>query len=191
MKRPREEDAGHLECKKADGDDGQQTKRPAASAGVDVISREGGGGGRPSPRLYVGGLHRSVTEGEILKLFLPHGRVLKEDFPFHLHGPRKGEPRGYAFLEFERTAEAARAIAALDGKQLRGRRLLVRYVREQETMPTDPRSFLSKAQAKAKAKAGRPVEKPPSSSSGRGARDGGEESALDAKIRALKAMLQK
>lgn len=166
------------------------------------ISRHGGaGGGRPCPRLFVGGLHRSVKEGEILRLFLPYGRIVKEDFCWHTAGPRKGEPRGYAFVEFETTAEAGKAIAAMDGKELRGRRLQVRYVREQEFQPTDPRDFVATRKAKAAKASARPSSDPgvaPSSSrGGKGRRSreeaGGvsaEESTLDARIRALKAMIQ-
>lgn len=78
MKRPRAEEK-------------ESTAKTTATTAADG----GGGGGRPSPRLYVGGLHKSVKEGEILRLFVPHGRVVKEEYPFHMHGPRKGEPRGY------------------------------------------------------------------------------------------------
>ena len=68
-------------------------KRPAPAAAAGAAS--GAGGGRPSPRLWVGGLHKTVKEGDILRLCVAHGRVVKEDYPFHMHGPRKGEPRGY------------------------------------------------------------------------------------------------
>jgi hypothetical protein len=165
-----------------------------------------------------------VKEGEVLRLFLPYGRVVKSDFCWHTAGPRKGEPRGYAFLEYATTEEASRAIAALDGRELRGRRLQVRYVKEQEAQPSDPRAFLSKARAKASARASgktRPASPAPASAHGNagaasavrppgpgaaGGKGGGgggggagrgeeeeetrEESALEAKIRALKAMLQ-
>lgn len=96
----------------------------------------------------------------------------------------------YAFVEYETTAEAAAAMAALDGTAFKGRRLQVRFVREQEALPTDPRAFWGKA------KRGARVAAVDGSSSFRGSLGGGkrgkesEESALDAKIRALKAMLQ-
>ena len=159
----------------------------------------------------------------MLRLFMPFGRVVRCDFCWHTQGPRKGEPRGYAFLEYATTEEAARAIAAMDGKGFRGRRLQVHYVREQEAQATDPRAFIAKAKAKASggassasssssaqhhrrapAAGGRhgPVvaPAPPSAAAaGAGGNNGrrggerggrGEESAVEAKIRALKAILQ-
>lgn len=101
-------------------------------------------------------------------------------------------------MEYETTAEAARAMAALDGKEFKGgRRLQVRFVREQGALPTDPRAFLAKAKA---AKTGGTATAADGAASGGSGAGGGskrrreessEESALDAKIRALKAMLQK
>lgn len=137
----------------------------------------------------MGGLHRSVREGEFLRLFLPYGRIVKEDFCWHTAGPRKGEPRGYAFVEYETTAEATQAMAAMDGKELRGRTLHVRYAREQEARPPT---------RKPKA-ATKPSSDPNASRAGNGGvppwgdereDTGGEESALNARIRKLKALLE-
>lgn len=148
--------------------------------------------------MFVGGLSRSVAEGELLRLFMPYGRIVKSDYCWHLHGPKKGEPRGFAFVEYETPAEAGKAIAALDGRELKGRRLQVRYQREQEAQPTDPRSFVSRKSKAAKGSGqGSSGPSAAASASSSSAGDGGgggraslEEGALEAKIRALKAMLQ-
>ena len=94
-------------------------------------------------------------------------------------------------MEYETTVEAAAAMAALDGTSFKGRRLQVRFVREQEAMPTDPRAFLAKGKGGART-AGADGSSSSSVGSGVAGKRGkeSEESALDAKIRALKAMLQ-
>ena len=96
-------------------------------------------------------------------------------------------------MEYETTTEAAAAMAALDGTSFKGRRLQVRFVREQEAMPTDPRAFLAKGKGGARTAAGAADGSSSSSGGSRGPGKRGresEESALDAKISALKAMLQ-
>lgn len=79
-------------------------------------------------KLYVGNLDKRVTEYHILKLFQPHGRIVREQFMWHVSGPQRGQPRGFAFVEFACRAEALGAKNALDAKTLFGRRLAVRFV---------------------------------------------------------------
>ena len=79
-------------------------------------------------KLYVGNLDKRVTEYHILKLFQPHGRIVREQFMWHVSGPQRGQPRGFAFVEFACRAEALCAKNALDAKTLFGRRLAVRFV---------------------------------------------------------------
>lgn len=114
-------------------------------------------------------------------------------FPKHTTQPPPPTHTRYAFVEYETTAEAAAAMAALDGTSFKGRRLQVRFVREQEAMPTDPRAFLAKGKGGARTAAagadGSPSSFGGSGVAGRRGKES-EESALDAKIRALKAMLQ-
>ena len=35
-----------------------------------------------------------VSEAVIIKLFTPFGKVVREQFCYHMVGPRRGEPRG-------------------------------------------------------------------------------------------------
>ena len=37
-----------------------------------------------------------------MKLFEPHGKITFLDYMFHWSGPKKGQPRGYCFLEYEK-----------------------------------------------------------------------------------------
>lgn len=51
-------------------------------------------------RLYVGNLDPRITESNVIKLFTPFGKIVSEDFLWHTRGPRRGEPRGYAFIQY-------------------------------------------------------------------------------------------
>lgn len=51
-------------------------------------------------RLYVGNLDLRISEAALIKMFSPYGKIVAEDFLWHTRGPRRGEPRGYAFVQF-------------------------------------------------------------------------------------------
>lgn len=155
----------------------------------------------------------------MLNLFLPYGKVVDIAFFWHMHGPRKGEPKGFCFVTYARTEEATSAIRALDRRRLHGRSIAVRYQRDADDMNMDARTLLSKARAKSLQQSGgggtgggaRPREREigpamplprPSSATLRGVSGGGEdqkdgaggdddveETALESKIRLLKAQL--
>eukprot|EP00243_Klebsormidium_subtile_P010869 TRINITY_DN5946_c0_g1_i1.p1 TRINITY_DN5946_c0_g1~~TRINITY_DN5946_c0_g1_i1.p1 ORF type:complete len:131 (+),score=29.42 TRINITY_DN5946_c0_g1_i1:478-870(+) len=78
-------------------------------------------------KLYVGNLSPKVTEYQLVKLFCQHGTIVQEEFMWHRNGPKKGQPRGYAFVEFSSQSEAEKAVAQLDGRSLLGRPLVVRF----------------------------------------------------------------
>ena len=59
--------------------------------------------------LFVGNLDRRVTEASIARVFKPHGDIRRIQFMWHQSGPRRGEPRGFSFVEF---ATRAQALAA-------------------------------------------------------------------------------
>ena len=61
----------------------------------------------------------------VLKLFSPFGKVTKLDFMFHWSGPKKGTPRGYCFLEFEMSSQAADAVKTMNRKVIKQRPLSV------------------------------------------------------------------
>src|SRR5260370_14945867 len=76
--------------------------------------------------LFVGNMSFQTTEGELSALFKPFGQVTR----VHLVMDREtGRARGFAFVEMPNDDEAAKAIAALDGKELGGRNLKVNEAR--------------------------------------------------------------
>ncbi|KAI9103687.1 hypothetical protein DFS34DRAFT_605474 [Phlyctochytrium arcticum] len=87
-----------------------------------------------SCRLYIGNLAPNLTEYVLLKMFQSHGIVRKIDYLWHKHGPKKGQPRGYCFLEYESPVSAARAIRVLDGRMFEGRKLVVGYSVDHEAV---------------------------------------------------------
>ena len=85
--------------------------------------------------LFIGNLSFQTTEADLTALFQPLGQVGR----IHIVTDREtGRARGFAFVEMPNDAEAAKAIAALDGKELGGRNLKVNEARPKGERP--PRS---------------------------------------------------
>lgn len=51
-------------------------------------------------RVYIGNLDLRITEAALIKMFTPYGKILSEEFLWHTRGPKRGEPRGFAFIQF-------------------------------------------------------------------------------------------
>ena len=86
--------------------------------------------------LFVGNMSFQTTEADLNALFKPFGQVTR----VHLAMDREtGRARGFAFIEMPNDDEAAKAIAALDGKELGGRNLKVNEARP-KTERSGPRS---------------------------------------------------
>jgi len=76
--------------------------------------------------LFVGNLSFQTTEGDLNALFKPFGQVGR----VHIGMDREtGRSRGFAFVEMLNDEEAAKAITALDGKEVGGRNLKVNEAR--------------------------------------------------------------
>jgi cold-inducible RNA-binding protein len=76
--------------------------------------------------IYVGNLSRDVTEDDLKQAFAAYGQVataaiIKDKF--------SGESRGFGFVEMPTKEEGTAAIAALNGKDLKGRNLNVNEAR--------------------------------------------------------------
>jgi RNA recognition motif-containing protein len=85
--------------------------------------------------LFVGNMSFQTTEADLKALFQPFGQVGR----IHIVTDREtGRARGFAFVEMPNDAEAAKAIAALDGKEMGGRNLKVNEARPKGERP--PRS---------------------------------------------------
>jgi cold-inducible RNA-binding protein len=97
--------------------------------------------------LFVGNMSFQTTEGDLRALFEPFGQITR----VHLAMDREtGRARGFAFVEMPNDAEAAKAIAELDGKEFGGRNLKVNEARPKtETRgpggPGGPRGFGGKS----------------------------------------------
>ncbi len=76
--------------------------------------------------LFVGNMSFRTTESDLRALFEPFGEVTR----VHIVTDRDtGRARGFAFVEMANDEDAAKAIAALNGKDLDGRALNVNEAR--------------------------------------------------------------
>ena len=87
-------------------------------------------------RIYVGNLDFGATEESIRSLFEPHGAVEQISL---VTDRDTGRSRGFAFVEMTDSAEADRAIAALNGASLGGRALNVNEARPKMDRRDGPR----------------------------------------------------
>ncbi|KAJ8554390.1 hypothetical protein K7X08_025068 [Anisodus acutangulus] len=85
-------------------------------------------------RLYVGNLDLRISEATLIKMFSSFGKVVAEDFLWHTRGPKRGEPRGYAFVQFSTKEEAVLAKEKMHGRLVCGRPLVVRLASEKYLM---------------------------------------------------------
>ncbi len=76
--------------------------------------------------LFVGNMSFQTTEDDLRALFEPFGQITR----IHIATDREtGRARGFAFVEMANDEEAAKAITALDGKEVGGRNLKVNEAR--------------------------------------------------------------
>ena len=79
-------------------------------------------------KLFVGNLPFTATEASVRTLFSAHGTV---DTVALITDRDTGRPRGFGFVEVS-SADAARAIQALNGKDFEGRALKVNEAQDRE-----------------------------------------------------------
>lgn len=82
--------------------------------------------------IYVGRLPRTFTEAKLKEVFEQYGivtsvKMIKDKFT--------GELKGFAFIEMPENDSAQGAIAALNGKEYEGQRLVVSEARPREERP--------------------------------------------------------
>lgn len=75
--------------------------------------------------LYVGNLSRTVTETDLELIFEGLGHVV---FTRLVQGDQDPDARGYAFVAVRNEKQAQLVISGMDGKYLKGLRLIVRPV---------------------------------------------------------------
>lgn len=76
--------------------------------------------------IFVGNLDFAATEASIRALFEPYGNIERVNL---ITDRDTGRSRGFAFVEMTDSAEADRAIAALNGTDLDGRTLNINEAR--------------------------------------------------------------
>ncbi|GLT78050.1 hypothetical protein SLA2020_495970 [Shorea laevis] len=91
-------------------------------------------------RLYIGNLDLRITEAALIKMFSPYGKIVSEDFLWHTRGPKRGEPRGFAFIQYSNKEEAKLAKEKMHGKLACGRPLVVRLASEKYLVETAEKS---------------------------------------------------
>ncbi|KAF7827297.1 putative RNA-binding protein 18 isoform X1 [Senna tora] len=87
-------------------------------------------------RLYIGNLDLRITEATLIKMFSPFGKIVSEDFLLHTRGPKRGEPRGFAFIQYSSKEEAELAKEKMHGRLACGRPLVVRLASEKYLFET-------------------------------------------------------
>ena len=78
-------------------------------------------------RLFIGNLSYSSTDDSLRKAFEAFGTVVDATIITNRH---TGQSKGFGFVEMSTDAEAAKAVAELNGKPLDGRPLTVNEARE-------------------------------------------------------------
>lgn len=86
-------------------------------------------GDKQVKNLFVGNMNFQMTESDLRALFEPFGQITR----VHIAMDREtGRARGFGFVEMPNDEEAAKAISALDGKEVSGRNLKVNEARPRE-----------------------------------------------------------
>ncbi len=89
-------------------------------------------------KLFVGNLHQSTSEGDLIKLFQFCGTVVSIEYKWHKNGPLKGIPKGFAFIEMSSVGEAQSAITRLSGQIVRGRKIIVSPKNDNQMQEKNP-----------------------------------------------------
>jgi RNA recognition motif-containing protein len=84
-------------------------------------SAGGGGGSGADVEIYVGNLSYEVTEKDLQKAFEEYGRVGTIRI---IRNRLNGKSKGYGFIEMHDRGEALEAVRALNGKDMKGRRIV-------------------------------------------------------------------
>ena len=82
--------------------------------------------------IYVGNLSRDLTETELREAFAAFGEVSSASF---IKDKFSGETRGFGFVEMPNKDEADKAIASLNGRDLKGRTATVNEARPRTDKP--------------------------------------------------------
>ncbi|MBI4931517.1 MAG: RNA-binding protein [Bacteroidetes bacterium] len=80
-------------------------------------------------KLFVKNIHPEVNELELESIFAVHGEILSTKI---IYDRADWSSKGFGFVEFEKKADALKAIEALNGKEHRGKMLEVKEAVEKK-----------------------------------------------------------
>jgi RNA recognition motif-containing protein len=83
-------------------------------------------------RLFVGSLSYEVTQPQLEEVFSSVGQVESASL---ITDKFSGRSKGFAFVEMASDADAEKAIAELNGKEISGRAIVVNEARPREERP--------------------------------------------------------
>ncbi len=89
-----------------------------------------------SKTLYVGNLPWSTTEEELKNVFSNYGNVISARI---ISDKNTGRSRGFGFVEVDESS-AEKMINALNGSELKGRKIIVNEAKPREEKPRERRS---------------------------------------------------
>ena len=83
-------------------------------------------------KIYVGNLPYSIRDAELEELFAPYGEVTSANVIIERETNRS---KGFGFVEMPNKADAEKAIAELNNKEINGRGLKVNEAKPREDRP--------------------------------------------------------
>jgi len=81
-------------------------------------------------KLFVKNIHKDVNELELEGIFAVNGEILSTKI---IYDRADWSSKGFGFVEFEKKADALKAIEAMNGKELRGKPLEVKEAVEKKS----------------------------------------------------------
>ncbi|MBA3706106.1 MAG: RNA-binding protein [Bacteroidetes bacterium] len=78
-------------------------------------------------KLFVKNIDKDINEAQLEGLFAKFGEVLSTKI---IYDTITWESKGFAFMEMAKKADALKAIEALNGKEIKGRELIVQEAEE-------------------------------------------------------------
>ncbi|KAI0650460.1 hypothetical protein C8Q79DRAFT_1006726 [Trametes meyenii] len=82
---------------------------------------------KDSAYIFAGGLHRDLTEGDVITIFSQYGEVMDVNMP---RDKETGKPKGFAFLMYEDQRSTVLAVDNLNGAKVLDRTLRVDHVKD-------------------------------------------------------------
>jgi RNA recognition motif-containing protein len=88
--------------------------------------------------IYVGNISRNATEADLKEAFEAHGAVASVAI---IKDKLTGDSRGFGFVEMPNKEEAEKAMAMLNGKDLKGRALKINEAKPRTDRPRSGGGF--------------------------------------------------